>query len=102
MQLHMAGWVQENPVGCMMCASFALPDDVMAMPSRDLGDFLLAQQTDPLLLLPEVQQLPSSCQVVCHFDAKALFKVHFPGRIKRVRFSLDGGMPEDFHIGGTS
>ncbi len=98
MQLHMAGGVQKNPVGCMMRASFTLPNNVMVMPSRYLGDFLLAHWTYPVLFLPEVPQLPSSRQVLCHFDAKAFFKVHFPGRIERVRLSLDRGMSLDFHI----
>ena len=94
--------MQENPVGCMVCASFALPDEVMVVPSRDLGDLLLAHRTYPVLLFPEMPQLPSSRQVVCHFDAKAFFKVHFPGRIKAIRFSLDWGMPLDFHVRRSS
>src|SRR6266446_2275145 len=102
MELRMASRMQENPVGCMMCASFALPDDVMVVPSGDLGDLLLTHRTYPVLLFPEMPQLPSSREVLCHFDAKAFFKVHFPGRIKRVCFSLDRGMPLDFHIRGSS
>src|SRR5258708_4338534 len=101
MQLHMAGRMQKNPVCCMMCTSFALPGNVMVMPSRDLGDFLLAHRTDPFLFFPEMSQLPSSRQVVCHFDAEALFKVHFPGRVKGVCFTLDRGMSLDFHIEGS-
>src|SRR5260370_1663190 len=45
-----------------------------------------------------MSQLSSSREVLCHFDAKAFFKVHFPGRIKGVRFSLDRGMALDFHV----
>src|SRR6266446_5876252 len=102
MQLHMAGGMQKHPVGCMMCASFALPDNVMVMPSCDLGDLLSAHRTYPVLFFPQMPQLPSSRQVVCHFDAEALFKVHFPGRVKGVGFSLDGGMPLNFHVGCSS
>src|SRR5260221_12334886 len=94
--------MEKYPVGCMMRASFTLPDNVMVMPSRDLGDFLSAHRAYPLLFLPEMSQLPSSRQVLCHFDAEALFKIHFPGWVKGVRFSLDWGMPLDFHIGCSS
>src|SRR5258708_16947351 len=96
MELRMASRMQENPVGCMMCASFALPDDVMVVPSRDLGDLLLTHRTSPVLLFPEVPQLPSSRGVLCHFDAKADFKLHFPRRLKGVCFSLDRLMPLAF------
>src|SRR5258708_17182939 len=98
MELRMASRMQENPVGCMRCASFALPDDVMVVPSRDLGDLLLTHRTSPVLLFPEAPQLPSSREVLRHFDAKAFFKVHFPARIKGVCCSLDRGMPVDLHI----
>ena len=98
MQLHMAGRMQKNPVCYMMCASFALPDHVMVMPSRDLGDLLLAHRTYPVLFFPKMSQLPSSREVLCHFNAEALFKVHFPGRVEGICFSLDRGMPLDFYI----
>ena len=85
-----------------MRASFTLPNNVMVMPSRDLGDFLLAHRTYSVLFLPEVPQLPSSRQVLCHFDAKALFKIHFPGRVKGIGFTLDRDMPLDFYIESSS
>src|SRR5229473_2844375 len=100
MQLPMAGRVQKNPVSCMMCASFALPDNVVVVPSRYLGDLLLAHRTYSFLFFPEVTQLPSSREVLCHFDAEAFFKIHFPFRVEGVCFSLDKGMPLDFHLGG--
>src|SRR6266550_4916390 len=102
MQLHVAGRMQKNPVGCMMCASFALPNNVMVMPSRDLGDFLLAHRTYPVLFLPEMPQLPSSRQVPCHSDAETLFKVHFPCRVERVCFPMDDAMPLNFHLSCSS
>ncbi len=96
----MAGRVQKNPVRCMMCASFALPDNVVVVPSRYLGDLLLAHRTYAFLFFPKVTQLPSSREVLCHFDAEAFFKIHFPLWVEGVCFSLDKGMPLDFHIGG--
>src|SRR5713101_3324386 len=98
MQLPMARRMQKNPVGCMMCASFTLPDNMMVMPSCDLGDFLLAHRAYPVLFLPQMSQLSSSRQVPCHFDAEAFLKVHLPCRVKGVRFTMDDGMPLDFHI----
>ena len=40
----------------------------MVVLPRDLRDLLLADGTDPLLLLPKVQQFPSSLQIVGHPD----------------------------------
>src|SRR6266568_5997542 len=94
--------MQKNPVSCTMRASFTLPDNVMVMPSRDLGNFLLAHRTYPVLFLPEMPQLPSSRQVLCHFDAEALFKIHFPYRVKGIGIPVDEGMSLDFHIHRSS
>lgn len=70
----------------------------MVVPSRDLGDFLLAHWTGPVLFLPQVPQMPSSGQISCHFDAEAFFKIHFPCRVEGIGVPMDDGMPLDFHI----
>src|SRR5260370_34192325 len=99
MQLPMAGRVQKNPVSCMMCASFALPDNVVVVPSRYLGDLLLAHRTYSFLFFPEVTQLPPSREVLCHFDAEAFFKIHFPFRVAGVSLSLDSAMRLHVNLG---
>ncbi len=68
---------------------------MMVVPSCDFRDLLLTDGTDPLLLLPEVQQFPSSLQIVSHPDPQALLKVDFKFRIVGVGVSFDLGMPFD-------
>src|SRR5919199_3695121 len=89
--------MEQYTVFCTVCATFGSPSDVMVVPSRQLGDFLVAHRADTLLFFPQVQQLPSSAQFVCHFEAKALFKVDFPYRIIRIGWPSDFSMPFDRH-----
>src|SRR6266516_1774832 len=74
----------------------------MAMPSRDLGDFLVAHWAESVLFLPEIEELSFSGQVPFHFYVKTFFKVQFPGRIKRVGCSMNRSMPLDLHIACSS
>ena len=41
---------------------------MMAMPPGQLGDFLVTERAESLLLFPEVEQLPFALQVLFHFD----------------------------------
>src|ERR1700730_4352249 len=86
----------------MVCASFASPDQVMAVPSANLGDFLVAHWAESSLFLPQMQESPFACQVALCFHVQTLFKVRFPGWIEWVGCSLDGSVPLDFHIDGSS
>src|SRR6266511_1522310 len=95
-----AFWVEQYSVFCAVCATFCSPSDVMVVPSRQLGDFLVAQRADTPLFFPDLQQLPSSAEFVCHFEAQALFKVDFPRRVIRIGWPLDFCMPLDRHICG--
>src|SRR5215472_16967678 len=95
MNLSMAIGVEQDAIIHVVWPPQGSPDDVMVVPSRDLCDLLLANGTDPLLLFPEVQQFPSSLQIVSHPDPQALLKVDFAFRIVGVGVSFNLGMPFD-------
>jgi hypothetical protein len=69
MDLSVTVGMQEHTVGCRIAAPMGLPDAVMVVPSRQSGDFLVADRAETVLLLPQVQQLPSAFEVVCHLHA---------------------------------
>ena len=73
--------MQEHPVVRRIAAAVGPPDDVMVMPSRQSGNFLMADGAETVLLSPEVQHLPPSLEIVCHLHAQAFLEVHFPLRI---------------------
>ena len=62
---------------------------MMAVPSCEFGDLLLADRTHSFLLFPQSDELSFPLEIVDHFDAEAFFKVLFPSGIVWVRFSLD-------------
>jgi hypothetical protein len=90
--------VQEDTVLCCVPASRCPPDYMMVMPSCKSGNLLAANRTETVLVFPQVQQLPSAFEGLCHFHAKALFKVHFPLRVIRVGCPFDLDMPLNRHI----
>ena len=65
----MAVGMQEHTVVCRIAASMSPPDEVMVVPSRQSGDLLVADRAETVLLFPQVQQLPSALEVVCHLHA---------------------------------
>ena len=65
----MTGGMQEHPVVCRIAAPVGPPDSVMVVPSRESGDRLVADAAEPILLLPQVPQLPSTFEVVRHLHA---------------------------------
>ncbi len=69
MDLRVAVGMQKDSVLCRIAAPMGPPDDVMVMPSRHAGDFLVADRAETGLLLPQIQQLPSALEVVCHLHA---------------------------------
>ncbi len=60
----------------------------MIIPSRYLGNFLLANRTDTVLCLPQADKLSSSSQVIDHFDIQTLLKIGFPLRVKGIGFAF--------------
>ena len=69
MDLPMTVGMQEHPVVHRIAATVGPPDGVMGMPSRQSGNFLVTKRAETVLLFPEVQQLPSSFEIVCHLHA---------------------------------
>src|SRR5262249_16308582 len=83
-------------------ASFGSPQDVMAMPSGNLGDLLVADGAEAVLLFPEVAKPLPSFEPGIHPHVEAFLKVLLPGWIVgigrgfnlRVPFNADGGGSE--------
>ena len=69
---------------------------MVVIPSSYVGDFLLAEWTDAVLRLPQAEKLPSSSQIVDHFDIQTLFKISLPLRVEGVglAFYLDVALVE--------
>ena len=67
------------------------------MPARQVCNRLTTDRTAALLFLPQIQQLPTTLQVVYHSYAEALFEVDFPCRIIRICRTFDLRMSFDRH-----
>ena len=91
----MAIGMQEHAVVCFISAPFASPDDMMAVPSCQFGDFPGAEWAEATLLFPEIEQLPFPFEVMCHFHIETFFKVGLPFEIVRVCCTLDFDVPFD-------
>jgi hypothetical protein len=48
-------WVEENPVICFVSATLTSPDDMVAMPPCQFGNFPVAERAKTVLLFPEVE-----------------------------------------------
>ena len=94
----MAVRMKEHTVFYAIRTTFASPDQMVTVPPRDLGDFLVAHGAETSLFLPQIQEPSFAGQVPFHFNVKTFLKVRFPGRVKRVCCSLYGSVPLDFHI----
>ena len=102
MDLPVTGGMQEHTVICRIAPPIDPPDPVMVMPSRESGNRLVTDGTETVLLFPQVQQLPSAFEGMCHFHAEAFFKVHFPLRVIRVGCPFDLDMPLNGHVTCTN
>ena len=71
----------------------------MAVPSRDLGDFLLADWANSVLLFPEVNEPSFSLEGIYHVNVQTFFIVGFPLWVVRVCFSFDFYVSLDWHVG---
>src|SRR5712692_2851950 len=87
--------VEEHTVICLLSAAFTSPDDMMAVPSCQFGDFPGAERAEATLLFPEMEQLSFPFEVVCHFHIETLFKVGLPFGIVRICRILDFDVPLD-------
>ena len=91
----MAFWVEKDAVLCSILAPQTSPDDVVAVPARQFGDFLVTEWTEAALLSPEGEQFPFPFEVVCHFHIETFFKVRLPFRVIGISFTLDFDMSFD-------
>ena len=82
MDLPVTVGMQEYPVVCRIAATVGPPDGMMVMPSRESGNFLVTQRAETVLVFPEVQQLPSSFEVVCHLHAQAFLEGPTGGNVR--------------------
>src|SRR5947209_16069567 len=98
MKLRVAVRVKKHQVFVPICTSFASPDHMMAVPSRDFCDSLVAHRTETFLFLPQMQESSFAGQVPLGFHIETLLKIRFPVRIERIGRSLNGSMPLDFDI----
>src|SRR5207244_3166436 len=93
MDFCMTGWVKQHTVFHRIWSAFGPPDNVMVMPSRYLGDLLVADRADAVLFLPQVHELSSPAQVGRHLDTEAFLEVDLPGRVERVGACIEFDMP---------
>jgi hypothetical protein len=92
--------MEQHPIACHGWPTFRSPDEVMVMPSRQRGNLLVADGAQPVLLLPEVEQVAPPAQVPLHFHIETMFKVGLPCRVEGVGFCFDLLVPDNGHRGG--
>src|ERR1700686_247198 len=97
----MAIGMEKHSVVRGISAAMGSPNDMVIMPAREFGDFLVADGTDAVLFLPETQQLTALFEIICHFEAKSLLKVDFPGRVVGISCAFNFDVPLDRSIGST-
>src|SRR6266496_2144153 len=62
---------------------------MMAVPSRNLGDLLVTNWAEPILLFPEIDEPLFPLVGIHHLHVQALFIVGFPRGIVWISFSTD-------------
>ena len=77
-KFFVAFWMKQDTIFLCITASLTPPNDMVAVPPRQFGDFLVAEWTEAILLFPEEEQLLFPFEVVCHFHIETLFKVGLP------------------------
>ena len=98
MHLPVTVGVEEDQIVHAVLSALRAPDDVMTVPSLDLGDRLGADGTEAPLCLPEMEQLPFPSKMGLHLDAKALFEVDLPSGVIGIGSCFDLYMPFDRHL----
>jgi hypothetical protein len=91
----MAFWVEEHEIFWSFTASFASPNDVMAMPPRKFGDLLVADGTEAILFFPEGEEFPFLFEVGYHVNIEPFLKVLFPPGIVGIGLTLNFAVPFD-------
>src|SRR5262249_6436356 len=98
MDLPVAIRMEQDPIFSCLFPPIHSPHQMVAVPSCESGDLLLADRAKTVLLFPEGKQLSFPLEMVYHFDAQAFFKVLFPGGIVRVCLAFDFHMSLDRDI----
>jgi hypothetical protein len=92
--------MEQNPVICGVAATMSSPNDVVVVPARQFGNFLVADGACSLLFSPEVKQLSPLPEIVSHLEAKSFLKIDFPGRVIGISSAFDFAMSCDRRIKG--
>ena len=93
MKPFVAFWVEKDAIVCLISASMTSPRNVMAMPSSELRDLLVAEWAEAVLLFPEREQCPFSLQGVDRLHVEALLKIGLPFRIIRICLAPNFDVP---------
>ena len=97
----MAVGMKQDSVGSSITAPIDSPHHVMAMPSCEGGNLLVADRTETLLFSPEMEQLSSAFQLAGHLESQTLLKVLLPGRVIRIGFPMNFDVALDLDLGRT-
>ena|SRR2546421_6505487 len=97
----MAVWMQQDPVGSSITAPIDSPHHMMAMPSCEGGNLLVADRTEAMLFSPEMEQLSSAFQLAGHLDSQTLLKVLLPGGVIRIGFPMNFDVALALDLGRT-
>ena len=92
MNLSVAVGMNQDAVLCALSTTQRFVDDVVVVPTRGLGDGLMADWADASLFLPQVQQATFSVQGLCHLYAQAFLKIAFPCWVVGVTVPFDLGV----------
>ena len=95
MHLSMAGGMQKEQVGELVCTAIDPIENVMEMPATLFRDFLVAYGTSPFLLVPESDELSSLEPALEPLESHSFVEVCFIGWIVRVCFPLDQAVSSD-------
>jgi hypothetical protein len=99
MDLPVTVGMQQHPIGRTVRAPLRAPDEVVAVPARQLRDRLLTHRTDALLFPPKIQQAAPTLQGIRHLHAQTSFEVALPRRVIRVGLSFNFDVPCDGRVG---
>jgi len=95
----MAIGMEQEQVRKIVRSTINSVDNVMNMPTRFLGDFLVTNWTFSFLPSPESNELPPLEPTLEPLESHTFVKVSFVGRIIRISFSLNEPVPSNTRTG---
>jgi hypothetical protein len=90
-------WMEKDAIVSCIWSPFGSPKDMMAMPSGNFGDLLVADWAQTALFFPKVDEPLFPFGGVYHLHVEPFFKVAFPCWIVWVRLPLNSDVPFDGH-----